>query len=52
MPDKTNTLITSSWENIVPSIIVSLFIGVLGMLILTLGTKVSRKSHIMNIFSQ
>ena len=41
-----------NWQPFVSSIFVSIFIGLPGMIILYNGTKVSRKAHLMNVFSQ
>ena len=40
------------WRPLVTSIIVSLTVGLPGMIMLCKGTKISRKKHLMNVFSQ
>lgn len=41
-----------SWSPLIVSIIVSLTIGVTGLTILAVGSRLPRKTHLMNVFSQ
>lgn len=40
------------WRPLVTSLIISLTVGVPGMVLLVKGTKVPRKKHLLNVFSQ
>ena len=42
----------TDWQPLVASLLVSLFIGIPGMILLFFGLKPPRKHHLLNVFSQ
>lgn len=52
MSDNNNGPMEPLWELVLSSSIVSITIGVMGMVIICKGTQRPRKMHLMNVFNQ